>query len=414
MPFRHLTEVEEKLERAEALIRTLLTNPDLSRIIARNHHTKVSNDLNTEEQSIITHFAQDSDVEKELRTYLNNWQRDENILLGADQRRSSCLAENLQTFGVMETISVLDDGVPSKTDDGFVWDEREALWTSYDLGETQQAADMNKAGLRNITDGMATLTANDSNTGFLGSVSGAALLRLMSKQQDEIQLSSGHLKTADGQASGGVNTDTPQSIENPSSQGSWFRAQPIITRAFVDSLVDLYFAYYHPTFPIIHEPTFRQYYETLNERPKGTWHMLANLVAALGSFVSTDSADETDMRLFNAVKSQLTIECLEAGNLGLVQAFAMSANYLQKRNKPNSGYNYGGVALRLAISLGLHKEFRSWHATPLQKEIRRRVWWSLCVLDVGATVTYGRPLNWPSDGVEAHFPSNINERVSSR
>lgn len=403
MPSRHLTEVEERLERAETLIRTLLTNPELSKTIAQSYQAEASTDSISVEQSAVAHLSQDLGIEKELLTNFYHPQSNDNVLPGADQRRASY-------FG---TASILDDGVPTGADDGFVWDEREALWTSYDLGETQHPADENKATMRNVTDGMATLTANDSNTGFLGSVSGAALLRLMSGQQNEIRTSDEHPEFGDGQAPSGSNAPTSYSIDNPSPQGSWFRAQPVITRALVDSLVDLYFVHYHPTFPILHEPTFRHFYESLNERPKGTWHTLANLVAALGSFVSTDSADETDMRLFNAVKSQLTIECLEAGSLGLVQAFAMAANYLQKRNKPNSGYNYGGVALRLAISLGLHKEFRSWQATPLKKEIRRRVWWSLCVLDVGATITYGRPLNWPREGVEAHFPLNINERVSS-
>jgi hypothetical protein len=181
----------------------------------------------------------------------------------------------------------------------------------------------------------------------------------------------------------------------------------------VDTLVDAYFALYHPTFPILHEPSFREQYARLSGRvSRSTWHTLANLVAALGSFVSSPCSDETHATLFNAVKANLSIDSLETGSITLVQAFAMAANYLQKRNRPNSGYNYGGIALRLAISLGLHKEFRGWQTTLFKKEIRRRVWWSLCVLDVGATVTYGRPLNWPQVGVDIPFPSNIHEKVS--
>jgi hypothetical protein len=180
-----------------------------------------------------------------------------------------------------------------------------------------------------------------------------------------------------------------------------------------DTFIDAYFALYHPTFPILHESTFREQYSKVSDRPGGsTWLVLANLVAALGSFVSSTCSDDTHTTFFNAVKGHLSIESLETGSLTLVQAFGMAANYLQKRNRPNSGYNYGGVALRLAISLGLHKELPGWQTVPLKKEIRRRVWWSLCVLDVGATVTYGRPLNWPQAGVETAFPLNIHEKVN--
>jgi hypothetical protein len=58
------------------------------------------------------------------------------------------------------------------------------------------------------------------------------------------------------------------------------------------------------------------------------------------------------------------------------------SNYQQKRNKPNSGYNYTGLAVRMAMGLGLHKEFQDWNISPLKMEIRRRVWWTLCILDI--------------------------------
>ena len=310
-----------------------------------------------------------------------------------------------------EQTSLLHEIAPSAADHDFEWDERESLWSSYAPGARQYSVHgSDEAAVPKITDGMATLSTNDLNTGFLGSVSGAALLRLISETKGGVR-TRGELPALVEERRSSVAEFLALQTDEASSSGSWLRAQPIMTRAFVDSLVDSYFAHYHPTFPILHEASFREQYQTLNERPKGTWHTLANLVAALGSFVASTCSDDTDINLFNAVKSQLTIEALEAGSLGLVQAFAMAANYLQKRNRPNSGYNYGGVALRLAISLGLHKEFTGWQTTALRKEVRRRVWWTLCVLDVGATVTYGRPLNWPQVGVEATFPLNIHEKV---
>jgi mannosyl-oligosaccharide alpha-1,2-mannosidase len=189
----------------------------------------------------------------------------------------------------------------------------------------------------------------------------------------------------------------------------------MLTRVAVENLIDAFFALYHSTFPIVHEPTFRAQYEGSLPRPdKDKWNLLANILAALGSFASSSSADATDLPIFQAVQKSLFAENLEVGTLTLVQAFGLSANYLQKRNKPNSGYNYGGLALRLAIGLGLHKEFEGATVSPLQREIRRRVWWCLCVLDVGATITYGRPLNWPQAGVEAALPRNIYEKVSGK
>ena len=384
------------MERAEALLRTVFPGAEISKVLASELATQDSGGQSTgPDQSLSSKPLNSPSLAQQA---------------GSDVSQDYIpLASPTQPAA--DDQSLLHESAPSAADDDFEWDEREALWSSHDPGAgmaSLRGAD--ESVLPKITDGMATLSTNDSNTGFLGSVSGAALLRLISDHRGGIK--SGGDTTPRGEERRGSG-EAFLALRPGEQSGPWLRAQPVLTRAFVDTLVDAYFAHYHPTFPILHEATFREQYQTLSDRPKGTWHVLANLVAALGSFVSSTCSDDTDINLFNAVKSQLTIEALEAGSLGLVQAFAMAANYLQKRNRPNSGYTYGGVALRLAISLGLHKEFHGWQTAPLKKEIRRRVWWSLCVLDVGATVTYGRPLNWPTVGVEAAFPLNIHEQVRS-
>jgi transcriptional regulatory protein GAL4 len=298
------------------------------------------------------------------------------------------------------------ESVPSAEDD-FEWDESDSAWK---VGDGTSVVDGIYGDYQKVMDGMATLSAGDSNSGYLGTVSGAALLRTI------------WMGAPDGldRDEGSWNARR-QSLEHifrkrasdDSTSAPWVRTQPNLTRLVADTLIDAYFGLYHTTFPILHEPTFREQYSQFSSRPSGsTWHIIANIVAALGSFVLSSCSDDTDSTIFAAVKGQLSIGALETGSLALVQAFGLSANYLQKRNKPNSGYNYGGVALRLAIGLGLHKEFDGWKASPLKMEIRRRVWWSLCVLDVGATITYGRPLNWPQMGVETALPLNIHEKAS--
>lgn len=279
------------------------------------------------------------------------------------------------------------------TPDDFEWDEQESSYSVGPTGDTQA-----------IMDGMASLTVGERR-GYLGAVSGAALLR---------QVLSAH---RDGQDT--PTADHTQQLDSLFQQrldrSQWFQTQSMLTRVAVENLFDAFFTFYHPTFPIIHEPTFRaQYAGVLPRQDNDKWVMLANIVAALGSFASTHCADATDLSIFQSAQKSLFANNLEAGNLTLVQAFALSATYLQKRNKPNTGYNYSGIAIRLAIGLGLHKDYPEGSISPLQIEIRRRVWWTLCVLDVGATVTYGRPLGWPRAGTDTALPRNIHEEVSDK
>jgi transcriptional regulatory protein GAL4 len=281
------------------------------------------------------------------------------------------------------------------TADDFEWNEQESSWAMGPGGGSGFP--------QTITDGMASLAVGERR-GYLGAVSGAALLRQV--------LSSDR----DGQ---GLQTGTPWQqydslFQQRLDQSQWFQTRSMLTRVGIENLFDAFFTFYHPTFPIIHEPTFRaQYANILPRHDNAKWVTLANIVAALGSFAGSLSADATDISIFQEAQKSLFADNLEAGNLTLVQSFALSATYLQKRNKPNTGYNYSGIAVRLAIGLGLHKDYQEGHISPLQVEIRRRVWWTLCVLDVGAVISYGRPLNWPRAGVETALPRNLHEEVST-
>ncbi|KIW22409.1 uncharacterized protein PV07_12297 [Cladophialophora immunda] len=418
---KHLTEVEERLEKAEALLKTFFTEAELSQMLVHGITNKLDVPsragshpaTETSSRAAASAFPLGTSTslpaQSSAQRHTERAQSFSTISAEPDQKVN---LSHLESPGDSKT-DVADDTPfplenPPAADDDFEWDERESSWNIADPGAGHSAfgGDVDSE-IPKITDGMATLTADDSNAGFLGSVSGSALLRL-------IWMGTGTDNKTDPKTARRESLEqlfSHRSNEYPATTTPWLRAQPLFTRAVVDTLIDAYFALYHPTFPILHEATFREQYAKLNSRTTGsTWHTLANLVAALGSFVSSTCSDDTHVTLFNGVKANLSINSLETGSLSLVQAFAMAANYLQKRNRPNSGYNYGGIALRLAISLGLHKEFRGWQTAPFKKEIRRRVWWSLCVLDVGATVTYGRPLNWPQVGVDIPFPVNVHEK----
>lgn len=161
------------------------------------------------------------------------------------------------------------------------------------------------------------------------------------------------------------------------------------------------------------QATFRaQFMEVIPRPASNAWHVLLYVIAALGAFSTATRPTDTDLGLFSAAKSRLSIDMLETGNLCLVQALTLISNYLQKRDKPNSGYNYTGLARRIAMGIGLHKEFPNWETTPLILEKRRRVWWGLYIFDVGAIITFSRPLDFPESGIETELPMNVHDSVS--
>lgn len=426
---RHLTEVEERLERAETILKGLFTDSQVSHML--DHGTIDFSEAPRRLEGLfpITGALPRTQSGPNLRRsqpfaapspagqifgHASNQQSPTDVELS---RPSSATEQYLDSPlpapgpGPTGKVSLPFESAPS-ANNYFEWDEQEPIWSMSDPEGATAVVDGTDGDAQKVMDGMAALTVDDSHSGYVGITSGAALLRLIWMGTDEGSKSNVDIRNERRKYLEQLFNRRPAGTVAPPP---WLRTQPSLTRAVVDTLVDAYFKLYHPTFPILHEATFRAQLSNTLERPSGsTWPILANIVAALGSFVSSTCSSDTDTSIFRAAKERLSIGVLEAGNLTLVQIFGLAANYLQKRNRPNSGYTYGGLALRLAIGLGLHKEFDGWKIDPLKIEIRRRVWWSLCVLDVGATVTYGRPLNWPQVGVETALPLNIHEQVGKQ
>jgi transcriptional regulatory protein GAL4 len=239
-----------------------------------------------------------------------------------------------------------------------------------------------------FVDGMASLTERASR-GYMGVASGAALLRLADHTFDN-------------------GTDS----ENDHHDDSMPETPPIPNIVFSSShlepFIDAYFQTYHASYPMVNEALFRAQFMEVVPRPKGkAWNVLLHVVSALGSFCSSLTTPEMDVALFEGAKARMSIDMLETGNLTLVQALTLMSNYVQKRNKPNSGYNYMGLAKRMAMGIGLHKEFPAWRSKPMALEVRRRVYWCLYVFDVGAVITFSRPLDMPQEGIEIQLPLNV-------
>lgn len=211
--------------------------------------------------------------------------------------------------------------------------------------------------------------------------------------------------------------------EVPIEQESWisqFTSLPSLAQnsRFSDIstsiFVDAYFRCYHTTYPFLHEPLFRAQFEGKSLRPKGhTWPIILNAVLALGAWsIGDDDSVMDDIFYQKVAHLPEDTSIFETGNLALVQGLLLLSNYAQKRNRPNTGWNFLGLAVRMALSLGLHKEFPNWQITLLQREMRCRVWWGLYIFDSGASITFGRPILLPEKGImDASQVLNIHEEV---
>uniref|UniRef100_A0A0L0MZM8 Regulatory protein GAL4 n=1 Tax=Tolypocladium ophioglossoides (strain CBS 100239) TaxID=1163406 RepID=A0A0L0MZM8_TOLOC len=380
---KHLTEVEARLERAEVLLRQMrtLVPPHLrtwgraaSTSAASQPKADESFDFSRDPPKLTVRDNEPPVNEQAGRTLVPRQQSPSH----ADERSGTPRQPDADHQRMLEGPPVED----------FEWSEKDS---PYAHGLSPDAIGQGGLDDTPISDGMASLSVNEREGGYLGVASGAALLRLLEPNSRRRK---------------------PSKPDYDTSPLLPMESQPNPNRHIAESMIDAYFRLYHVSYPLVHEPTFRAQYSEVIARPNGPcWTALAYIVAAIGVWTSgSSSADALDLALFAQARSILGFNVLEVGNLSLVQALTLASNYQQKRDKPNSGYNCLGLSARMAMGLGLHKEVQGWSIAPLSMEIRRRVWWTLCSFDSGASITFGRPDVWPYKGVEVSYPLDVNDK----
>ncbi|KAJ5396453.1 hypothetical protein N7509_004566 [Penicillium cosmopolitanum] len=100
---------------------------------------------------------------------------------------------------------------------------------------------------------------------------------------------------------------------------------------------------------------------------------------------------------------------LNVPDLTLVQAFVNFLALLRRHDSPRFVWMMTGLAIRMAISLGLHRDGSKFaNLSPYDVEMRRRVWWSICMLDVRTSEDQGTEFTITEGSFDTKIPSNIN------
>lgn len=70
-----------------------------------------------------------------------------------------------------------------------------------------------------------------------------------------------------------------------------------------------------------------------------------------------------------------------------------------------------GIAHRMALGMGMHREISGASQDCLAFEQRRQIFWTLFCFDVGVSITTGRPATIVDSFVDVKAPRNIDDSV---
>ena len=203
-----------------------------------------------------------------------------------------------------------------------------------------------------------------------------------------------------------------------------------LSRAQEDYFLGLFWQTYYCTIPILDELEFREHYESLwaitspsgraSRKPSPLVDIILALCIQYGmafvprndanqmSKVDVDSNDSSIAGRWFFRRCQTLLSCeLETPSILTLQCCIFSAIYLRDASFVNMAHNSLAVAIRTAHILGLHQEPAD-YLSRTEKELRRRLWWTVYALESKACMALGRP--WLSQVSQVNCTSPADDQ----
>jgi hypothetical protein len=199
-----------------------------------------------------------------------------------------------------------------------------------------------------------------------------------------------------------------------------------------DFFLNLFWHSYHPIYQILDEADFREHYKSLwvdsptTRKPSALVDIILALCMQYGVALTPDSSvdptidsdrpdghvDINDASIagrwyYRRSQTLLTSE-LESPSITALQCHIFSVVYLCNASFQNMAHTTLALAVRTAHILGLHLEPRENLPRP-QRELRKRIWWTLYTIESKTCMKLGRPCSVPDMTATCQLPADDHE-----
>lgn len=177
-----------------------------------------------------------------------------------------------------------------------------------------------------------------------------------------------------------------------------------------------------PLLRVFHRPTTKQFIFSASNSPesvsKTTEATLFSIYyAALTSLTSSQCqallGEDRDRSLskyrFAMEQSLARANFLNSSSIMLLQAFVLFLLCVRRQDDTRVVWTLSGLAIRIAVSMGLHRDGESFGISPFEVEMRRRLWWIIMTLDTRAAEDHGSDYSIIEASYDTKLPLNIND-----
>lgn len=176
---------------------------------------------------------------------------------------------------------------------------------------------------------------------------------------------------------------------------------------------------------IVHIPTFYEKLEHIYEVPldhldQEDKHFVGLFFAVIalgcmytsfddsGEQVSYETAMDQGRQYYRHARTMLK-DLTECRDVVSIQAMLYMILFQQATSDLSACYGYLGIALRSALRIGLHRSIEHDQMNPVQREIRRRVFYAIRQMDIYVSALLGFPLLLQADDIDQPFPAEIDD-----
>lgn len=100
---------------------------------------------------------------------------------------------------------------------------------------------------------------------------------------------------------------------------------------------------------------------------------------------------------------------LNTQDILVLQAMLLFLTAVRRTDDTRYVWTLAGLLIRLENSLGVHRDGAQFNLSPFETELRRRLWWQTCTLDVRASEDHGCDPSIIEQSFDTKFPLNIND-----
>ncbi|CAO3564827.1 unnamed protein product [Mortierella alpina] len=159
------------------------------------------------------------------------------------------------------------------------------------------------------------------------------------------------------------------------------------SRDEMDHFLGLYFRHLYPFSPMFIRTTFMREYQ--QQRPTLHMIMLLNAIFSAACMYSDDPAVKQDATKYFGRAKIIMDEVCHISSLTNVQTLMLMAHHRHAHGSFSGGWLYSGMAIRMAIDMGLHRQDRKSDDVELSV-IKNRVWFALYIYDRVSSAVGGR------------------------